>query len=1184
MKKHKFKLVPFFIVAVFLILITPSIKAQTADNNSDAIGVRIIPNPNHYSVYRWYESQGFSGSPQSLTVDGYEALRDGRTVYVNAANADTNAKVIYTNIYLISYNQEPSVKTVDILGQIISHWKFNDNLPLEVSTCSISAIKCEQDSDCASNQTCSLNSGTCTLKELKNCSVDEDCPASFFCASLKAKIIRDLKRVGKVEEIKEALASYRKVNGRYPLLSAGTYLKGKSVSLWPSWNDVLIPALAVKQNIIDPINSLGACPGFNPKTCWDNNIKKFVYDPVGASLKLPKDSYAFVYGTNDSGSDYNLCAVLETHSGPNYTFAPNDPTSSNCVTDTGILNTGNSSNSAPRITNLSLKGISGTEYNGFVKAVDDDNDPLTWSIQPLTLSWPNWQGAPPIIKSTSDNSQKKIFASLAGNSGNYPISITVRDSQGASVSTTTSIEISSASSFAQADDYTYRLDPTIPFNYSFYVAGGSATPQYSLTLITGPNVLSMSGIVRTVTTDGLNRRKINYQGIISTTTKFAASTESRYRLSVNSGGVVSNNEFTIKIDVDKPLLNLNCAAQSRLNYPYSCVLGPVKQGNHDLAYTITSAMPAGLSVTANSSSGLVYLSGNTVQFRVGQEIRVNVVNEYGTVTEKSFVLNVNTYCGDGVKEYPNSEGKGGVRNDGYEACDGGADVATTAAASSKIKQYACHTFSIGNTPNPITTNTYCIFKSPLDGGGYCGDTYCQTKYENKTNCSFDCDPDYYGDKNNLSDGKDVKLDCNNGAYCQPGYQCTSAGVCEKKCWPKLEKTHEVLVRGGDAIRANVTYSTKVDSWKDYKYSSATLSGFVDGVSTKICTQKDNASMLSGALGCSVIRLDNPECTGTTVTCPFGTNTSTKLTTDTGGQCVDTGGLFNGWYDRLNYTCARITDVTRCFQDDCRTNGSSSLDGSMNEDGVCVKKPPVRYCETTAECFNGEECKNVINGCYSISDSFNEEFADCNSLPSKEACDSDSQNCEWRVVQRGACVPKTTDACVPNCPANSCGTDGCGGTCSCPSSDYNCTNNQCIAIPTCPAGTLNNYAYPAMKYGEIAVAKKNPCYRTDGGYYEATANCSNSGVVTITNPITQLECYTGYRYTSGGYYQTKFGCYYVCLLNCEAGNVDGYDHGALESNGPNSQALVSKTIAGGVTCSAKASCEDGKVTITEEVCN
>jgi len=57
-----------------------------------------------------------------------------------------------------------------------------------------------------------------------------------------------------------------------------------------------------------------------------------------------------------------------------------------------------------------------------------------------------------------------------------------------------------------------------------------------------------------------------------------------------------------------------------------------------------------------------------------------------------------------------------------------------------------------------------------------------------------------------------------------------------------------------------------------------------------------------------------------------------------------------------------------------------------------------------------------------------------------------------------------------------------------------------------------------------------------------------------------------------------------LLNCEAGNVDGYDHGALESNGPNSQALVSKTIAGGVTCSAKASCEDGKVTITEEVCN
>ena len=112
-----------FLTRSFLL---PSVKAQSSNSDaSDAIAVRIIPNPNHYSISRWYESQGFSGAPQELTVDGYEAVRDGRTVYVNATNVE--GKNIYTNVYLISYNQTTTNKTVDILGQIISHWKFNSN-------------------------------------------------------------------------------------------------------------------------------------------------------------------------------------------------------------------------------------------------------------------------------------------------------------------------------------------------------------------------------------------------------------------------------------------------------------------------------------------------------------------------------------------------------------------------------------------------------------------------------------------------------------------------------------------------------------------------------------------------------------------------------------------------------------------------------------------------------------------------------------------------------------------------------------------------------------------------------------------------------------------------------------------------------------------------------------------------
>ncbi|MBI4812446.1 hypothetical protein HY798_03350, partial [Candidatus Falkowbacteria bacterium] len=56
--------------------------AAASSGQADAIAIRVIPNYSHYSPSRWYSQQGFTGSPQSLTVDGYEAVRDGRTVYV----------------------------------------------------------------------------------------------------------------------------------------------------------------------------------------------------------------------------------------------------------------------------------------------------------------------------------------------------------------------------------------------------------------------------------------------------------------------------------------------------------------------------------------------------------------------------------------------------------------------------------------------------------------------------------------------------------------------------------------------------------------------------------------------------------------------------------------------------------------------------------------------------------------------------------------------------------------------------------------------------------------------------------------------------------------------------------------------------------------------------------------------
>ena len=93
-KKHQLWLLGAAMLIVLFLMIFKYSQAQTPSlpaDAADAIAVRIIPNPNHYSIVRWYEAQGFEGSPQALVVDGYEAIRDGRTVYVNAANVVTDS-------------------------------------------------------------------------------------------------------------------------------------------------------------------------------------------------------------------------------------------------------------------------------------------------------------------------------------------------------------------------------------------------------------------------------------------------------------------------------------------------------------------------------------------------------------------------------------------------------------------------------------------------------------------------------------------------------------------------------------------------------------------------------------------------------------------------------------------------------------------------------------------------------------------------------------------------------------------------------------------------------------------------------------------------------------------------------------------------------------------------------------
>jgi len=300
-----------FIVIIFFLLIflLPEFIFAAA-TSPDAIATRVFPNSDHLSPLRWYQTNiKNQGSPQALTVDGYEAVRDGRTVYVNAANIDLNNKYcsnnqtknctdanvnsncgagntclpkFYTNIYLLSFNQTTEQATEDIFGQLLAHWKFNINIPPEN----------------------------------------------------KDNVRNDTKRLADLAEIKLALNNYQKNhNGDFPSLAAGSYVVGKSVSVWPSWQATLAKELGVTLPV-DPVNKIGICSNdanesknYDLVTCWDQKNKKF------AGLSNNSRVYIYVYNGKES---YNICGFMQssylttlaqgacTSSAIGYTVACND--------------------------------------------------------------------------------------------------------------------------------------------------------------------------------------------------------------------------------------------------------------------------------------------------------------------------------------------------------------------------------------------------------------------------------------------------------------------------------------------------------------------------------------------------------------------------------------------------------------------------------------------------------------------------------------------------------------------------------------------------------------------------------------------------------------------------------------------------------------------------------------------
>jgi len=405
-QKFQFAFVLLCVAFIFLFFLDcfESAEINSAKAAKDAVAIRIIPNPKHQSPSSWYKEQGFTGSPQKTIVDGYEAIIDGRTVYANVANIDGG--VLYTNIYLISYNQEPDQGTADFFSRLVLNWKFNTNEVWE---------------------------GRCNDNVDIVCVKDVDCGFDDYCTGKKAQIIRDVRRLSDLYEMNNAMTAFHDEHGLFPSVKSGSYLRSISISNWPSWKKVLSQTVGLSMPI-DPVNELGLCVDgvsglvderFHEVTCWDNDLHEFADgDLADLAFNLPDNSKTYVYQSFENGIRYELCAVMESGYVTGLTNGACDGSATFEYEDIH-------GNRPP----IFVGGFGteessvGQEYTHYVKAIDPDGDELTWEIDTSSEAWVGWSAAPE-LQDVPPIDEKRIFASQIGISGDYTYTVIVRDGRG----------------------------------------------------------------------------------------------------------------------------------------------------------------------------------------------------------------------------------------------------------------------------------------------------------------------------------------------------------------------------------------------------------------------------------------------------------------------------------------------------------------------------------------------------------------------------------------------------------------------------------------------------------------------------------------------------------------------------------------------------------------------------------
>ncbi|MFA6511600.1 MAG: Ig-like domain-containing protein [Patescibacteria group bacterium] len=263
-----------------------------ATGDDDAIGIRILANTSLLAPDVWFYQQFpyGTGSPQSIVVDGYPAVRDGRTVYVASSrytldrnnNGNPNDPQVQGFIFLISYNQDASNATKTIYNKLLNSWRFNAGM--------------------------------------------NGSPLPGLGPVDKLAVAHDMMRLGDLSKIARELTDYRDAKGTYPALNAGSFITGITTSRWnQSWNATLGNALGATLPV-DPVNSFYNCPATHePQSCWYETTKNFQCNTNPSPTPEVPDSHVYLYDAASDGSSYTLYANLEYTKPGGWAIGAGDP-------------------------------------------------------------------------------------------------------------------------------------------------------------------------------------------------------------------------------------------------------------------------------------------------------------------------------------------------------------------------------------------------------------------------------------------------------------------------------------------------------------------------------------------------------------------------------------------------------------------------------------------------------------------------------------------------------------------------------------------------------------------------------------------------------------------------------------------------------------------------------------------